>query len=62
MSKFFVQMFLSVLVAVGAAIGFGPNVRGEIHKTLGEAKSLAHEMTQSMFQTVKSVNTNISAG
>jgi uncharacterized membrane protein len=54
-SKFFVQMVLSVLVAVSAAIGFSPNLKGEVHKTLGEAKSLTHEMTQAIFQTASNV-------
>jgi hypothetical protein len=56
MSKFFLQMVLSVLVGVSAAIGFSPSVRNEVHKTMGEAKSLAHGMTQAFFHTVKSVN------
>jgi len=56
MSKFFVQMVLSVLVAVSAAIGFSPNVRNEVHKTLGEAKSLVHEMKWEIFHTVKNVD------
>ena len=56
MAKFFVQLLLSVLVAVSAAVGFSPKVNREIHKTLGEAKSLAHEMTQAILEHGKSAD------
>lgn len=55
MSKFFVQMFLSVLVAAGAAVGFSPHGKGELHKTFREAKSFVYEISDSIFHTVKNV-------
>lgn len=43
MSKFFAQLVLSVVLGVGAAVGFRSDVRGELHKTLREAKVVINE-------------------
>lgn len=51
MSKFIVQVFVSVMVAVSAAIGFSPSVREEVNKTLGEAKAFTQEVAQSILHT-----------
>lgn len=43
MSKFFLQLLLSTMVGVGAALGFHPEVKSELKGTLQEAKSSLHE-------------------
>ena len=43
MSKFFAQLLLSIMIGVGAAVGFRSDVRGELNKTWREAKASLHE-------------------
>ncbi len=43
MSKFFAQLLLSIMIGVGAAAGFRSDVRGEVNKTLREAKVSLNE-------------------
>lgn len=43
MSKFFVQLLLSAVIGVGAAVGFRTEMRGELNKTLREAKVIINE-------------------
>jgi DNA integrity scanning protein DisA with diadenylate cyclase activity len=50
MSKFFIQMLLSLVVAVSAAVGFRPEVKGTVSKTLREAKAFTQEIAGSIFQ------------
>ncbi len=50
MSKFFIQMLLSLAVAVSAAVGFSPAVKGKVNKILREAKTFTQEIAQSIFQ------------
>ena len=49
MSKFFIQMVLSLVVAASAAVGFRPEVRGEVNKTLREAKTITRGIAESIF-------------
>jgi hypothetical protein len=56
MSRFFIQMLLSIAVAVSAAVGFSPDAQGKVKKSLREAKSFVHEATQSIFNTASTLN------
>jgi hypothetical protein len=49
MSKVFIQMLLSIVVAVSAAVGFSPEVKGKVSKIVREAKTFTHEISQSVF-------------
>ena len=46
MSKIFIQMFLSLVVAVSVAVGFSPEVKGKVSKTLRQAKIFTQETAQ----------------
>ncbi|HEU0292457.1 MAG TPA: hypothetical protein VFR47_06960 [Anaerolineales bacterium] len=61
MSKFFVQLLLSVIVSVSAAVGFNPHAREKLHETWREAKALVRETTQAAFETVSGVEVNTEA-
>jgi hypothetical protein len=50
MSKFFIQMLLSLVVAVSAAVGFSPEVKRTVHTTLREVKAFTQDITRSIFQ------------
>jgi len=52
MAKFFAQLFLSAMVALGAAAGFNPHVKDKAAETLSEAKALAHAATRSALETI----------
>jgi hypothetical protein len=58
MTKFFVQLLLSVIVSVSAAVGLNPNAREKLHETWNEAKALVRETTQAAFETVSGVEVN----
>lgn len=51
MSKFLIQMFLSVMVAISAAVGFSPNLKGEVHKAWREANKFSQQTVHSVFDT-----------
>ena len=55
MSKLFIQMLLSLVVAASAAVGLDPEVKGEVHKTLKEAKAFAHEMGESVIDAADGI-------
>jgi len=61
MTKFFVQLLLSVIVSVSAAVGFNPGAREKLNQTWHEAKAFMQEATQNAFQTVSSVEINMGA-
>ena len=61
MTKFFVQLLLSVIVSVSAAVGFNPGAREKLNQTWHAAKAFAHEAAQNAFQTVSSVEINTGA-
>jgi len=44
-SKFFIQMLLSMAVAVGAAVGFSPDVKGVLKKAPEETKAFVHDVS-----------------
>ena len=61
MIKFFVQLLLSVIVSVSAAVGFNPHAREKLHETWSEAKALVRETTQAAFETVSGVDVKTEA-
>lgn len=61
MTKLFVQLLLSVMVGLGAVVGFTSDVRGKVKETWHEAKTFVRETAQSAFQTVADVDFNAEA-
>lgn len=61
MTKLFVQLLLSVIVSVSAAVGFNSGTREKLNQTWHEAKAFVHEATQNAIQTVSSVEINTEA-
>jgi hypothetical protein len=55
MSKLFIQLLLSIMLGVSAAIGFNPHAREKLYKTWNEAAVFVHEKTQAAFETVQVV-------
>lgn len=60
MSKFFVQLLLSVMVGLSAVLGFSPNTKSELHKTWQRTNAALHEMVHTTVETVSDVSANIS--
>ncbi len=61
MSKFFVQLLLSVIVGVSAAFGFSPSVKGKLYEALQQADTSVHEMVNAVAQNVSDVAASISS-
>ena len=59
MSKFFAQLLLSVVLSVGAVVGFRSDVRGELHKALREAKVVINEKVNIDFKSTGDVKTQV---
>jgi hypothetical protein len=55
MSKFFLQLLLSIMLGVSAAIGLNPHAREKVYKTWNEATVFVHDKTQAAFETVQGV-------
>jgi len=62
MSKFFAQLLLSIMIGVGAAVGFRSDVRGEVNKTLREAKVSLQETAKISLDQAGDVKTQVSTG
>lgn len=64
MSKFFIQMFLSVLIGLGAALGFSPHVREELnqtwHKTNASLQETANVTVKTDGDVVAQAKTSVS--
>jgi len=60
MSRFFAQLLLSVLIGVGTAVGFRSDVRGEVNKTLREAKVSFQETAKIALESPANVETQVS--
>jgi hypothetical protein len=58
MTKFFAQLLLSVFIALGAAAGFDPDVKGELTKTWDAAKAFLSETAE----TAAGMDGDLSAG
>lgn len=61
MSKLIIQMLISVVLSVSAVAGFSPDVREKVTGTLHEVQALAHDVTQSIFETDANVDADVSA-
>ena len=61
MSKFFVQMLLSIMVGAGAALGFSPQVRSGLHETLQETKDFLRETAGTIVENVHDLATEVDA-
>jgi len=59
MSKFFAQLLLSIMLGVGAAVGFRSDVRGELDKTVREAKVSLHETAKITLDSAANVKTQV---
>jgi hypothetical protein len=59
MSRFFAQLLLSIMIGVGAAAGFRSDVRGEVNKTLREAKVSLNERANMAISPVGEVKTQV---
>jgi len=59
MSRFFAQLLLSIMIGLGAAAGFRSDVRGEVNKTLREAKVSLNERANIAISPVGEVKTQV---
>lgn len=59
MSKFFAQLLLSIMIGVGAAVGVRSDVRGEVNKTLREAKVSLQETAKITLDSAANVKTQV---
>jgi hypothetical protein len=59
MSRFFAQLLLSIVLGVGAAVGFRSDVRGELNKTVREAKVSLHETAKITLNSAANVKTQV---
>lgn len=57
MSKFLAQLLLSVVLGVGATIGFRSDIRGSVDKLLPEAKITINEKANLDFKSIGDVKT-----
>jgi hypothetical protein len=55
MSKFFIQLLLSIMLGVSAAVGFSPEAREKVHAAWDEAKAFVQETVQAALETVEEV-------
>ena len=59
MSRFFAQLLLSVMIGVGAAVGFRSDVRGEVNKTSHQAKVSLNERANIALDSAGDVKTRV---
>ncbi|HEX9839161.1 MAG TPA: hypothetical protein VGA72_07445 [Anaerolineales bacterium] len=59
MSRFFAQLLLSVMIGVGAAVGFRSDVRGEVNKTSRQAKVSLNERANIALDSAGDVKTQV---
>jgi hypothetical protein len=53
MYKNFIQLLLSLVVGVSVGVGFSPEMKERVTKTLREGKTIAQEITESILNTSK---------
>lgn len=61
MSKFFVQLLLSLAVGVSAALGFSPNIKSEVREALQKTDVSLHEMVKTAVENASDVASHVSA-
>jgi hypothetical protein len=59
MSRFFAQLLLSIMIGVGAAVGFRSDVRGEVNKTSRQAKVSLNERANIALDPAGDVKTQV---
>ena len=59
MYRFFTQLLLSVMIGVGAAVGFRSDVRGEVNKTSRQAKVSLNERANIALDSAGDVKTRV---
>jgi hypothetical protein len=58
-SRFFAQLLLSVMIGVGAAVGFRSDVRGQVNKTSRQAKVSLNERANIALDSAGDVKTQV---
>ena len=61
MNKFFIQMLLSLMVGVSAALGFNPHIKSELRETMWEANTFLHQTTNTVLDHASDLKTNANA-
>ncbi len=61
MNKFFVQLLLSVMVGISAALGFNPQMKSQLHNVWQEAGTYLHERTNVVFKNATALKTDANA-
>ena len=59
MNKFFIQMLLSMMVGVSAAMGFNTHIKSEVRETIQEVNTFLHQTTNSIFDHASDLKTNV---
>ena len=59
MNKFFIQMLLSMMVGVSAAMGFNPHIKSEVRETIQEVNTFLHQTTNSIVDHASDLKTNV---
>jgi hypothetical protein len=62
MSKLFVQLLLSVMVGISAALGFNPHMKSQLHGAWQAVGTYLHETTNVVFKSTSDLKTNVRAG
>jgi hypothetical protein len=62
MSKFMVQLMLSVMVGVSAALGFNPHIKSQLHETWQGASTFLHQTTKAVIDTAGDLTAKVNAG
>ena len=62
MSKFVVQILLSVTVGISAALGFNPHMTSRLHETWQEVGAYLHETTNVAFRSTDDLKTGWNTG
>ena len=60
MYRFFSQLLLSMVIGVGAVVGFRSDVRGNFNKTLPDAKAVVNERANVSLKSIEDMKTQVS--
>ena len=61
MNKFFIQMLLSLMVGVSAALGFNPHTKSELRERMQEVSTFLHQTTNTVLDHASDLKTNVAA-
>ena len=59
MTKLFIQLMFSVILGLGAAMGFSPKVRTDVHDTVLQANASLHESVTAAVKNMKKGSASI---